>query len=118
MGTFWVADHALRLGTHALGLDGLADPAGLPLFGLVLMAVGLVALPLANGWSRHVERQADDFALRLTGDPPAFIGAMERLGALNLAEAEPHPLKELLFYSHPSVRRRIANASASLRQPS
>ena len=117
LGTFWIADHALRVGTRALGLEGPADPAGLPLFGLVLMAVGLFALPIANGWSRHVERQADDFALRLTGNAPAFIAAMERLGALNLAEAEPHPIKELLFYSHPSIRRRVRRASAFLRQP-
>jgi STE24 endopeptidase len=116
LGTFWIADHALRSGTRALGLEGLADPAGLPLFGLVLMAVGLVALPIANGWSRHVERQADDFALRLTGNAPAFIAAMERLAALNLAEAEPHPIKELLFYSHPSFRRRVRSASAFLHQ--
>ena len=116
LGTFWIADHALRLGTRALGLDGLADPAGLPLFGLALMTVGLFALPIANGWSRHVERQADDFALRLTGNAPAFIAAMERLGALNLAEAEPHPIKELLFYSHPSIRRRVRSASAFLHQ--
>jgi len=116
LGTFWIADHALRAGTRALGLEGLADPAGLPLFGLVLMAVGLFALPIANGWSRHVERQADDFALRLTGNAPAFIAAMERLGALNLAEAEPHPIKELLFYSHPSIRRRVRSASAFLHQ--
>ena len=58
--------------------------------------------------SRHVERQADDFALRLTGNAPAFIAAMERLGALNLAETDPHPLKELLFYSHPSIQRRVS----------
>jgi STE24 endopeptidase len=80
------------------------------------MAVGLFALPIANGWSRHVEWQADDFALRLTGNAPAFIAAMERLGALNLAEAEPHPIKELLFYSHPSIRRRVRSASAFLHQ--
>ena len=116
LGTFWIADHALRSGTRALGLEGLADPAGLPLFGLVLIAVGLFALPIANGWSRHVERQADDFALRLTGNAPAFIAAMEHLGALNLAEAEPHPIKELLFYSHPSIRRRVRSASAFLHQ--
>ena len=116
LGTFWIADHALRLGTRALGLEGLADPAGLPLFGLALIAVGLFALPIANGWSRHVERQADAFALRLTGNAPAFIAAMERLGALNLAEAEPHPIKELLFYSHPSIRRRVRSASAFLHQ--
>ncbi len=82
-----------------LGLEGPADLAGLPLFGLILMALGLVALPLANGWSRHVERQADDFALRTANDPEAFIGAMDRLAELNLAERDPHYVKEFLLYS-------------------
>ena len=114
--TFWIADHALRAGTQALGLAGPADPAGLPLFGLVLMAVGLVALPIANGWSRHVERQADAFALRVTDNAPAFIAAMGRLGALNLAESEPHPVKEFFLYSHPSIGRRVRHARALVRQ--
>jgi STE24 endopeptidase len=114
--TFWIADHALRAGTRALGLEGPADPAGLPLFGLVMMAAGLVALPIANGWSRHVERQADAFALRVTDNAPAFIAAMERLGALNLAEPEPHPVKEFFLYSHPSIGRRVRTARALVRQ--
>jgi STE24 endopeptidase len=115
--TFWIADQWLRAGAAWLGLAGPADIAGLPLFGLVLSGVGLLALPLANGWSRHVERQADDFALRTAANPPAFIGAMERLAALNLAEREPHPLKEFLLYSHPPVGSRIARARAFLHLP-
>ena len=115
--TFWAANQTLDMGSRWLGLDGPADLAGLPLFGLILMAFGLVALPLANGWSRHVERQADDFALRAAGDPEAFIGAMDRLGHLNLAERDPHYVKEFLLYSHPSVGRRIARAQAMIRSP-
>ena len=110
--TFWVADHALRLGTRALGLDGPADVAAMPLFGLVLIAVGLVAVPLGNGWSRRVERQADDFALETIQDSAPFIGAMRRLASLNLAETAPHPIKEFLLYSHPSIERRVARARA------
>lgn len=108
--TFWVADRALRLGAGLLGLDGPGDLAGLPLFGLVLLVVSLAALPAANGWSRHVERQADRFALETIPDPRAFIGAMERLATLNLAERDPHLLEEFLLYSHPSIGRRIAHA--------
>ena len=72
--TFWVADAALRHGGARLGLDGPGDVAGLPLFGLILLVVSLVALPLANGWSRHVERRADRFSLETIADPQAFIG--------------------------------------------
>jgi STE24 endopeptidase len=108
--TFWVADGALRLGARMLGLEGPADIAGLPLFGLVLLVVSLGALPVANGWSRHVERQADRFALETIPDPGAFIGAMARLATLNLAELDPHRLEEFFFYSHPAIGRRIAYA--------
>ena len=108
--TFWLADGVLRIGSTWLGLGGPADPAGLPLFGLILVGLGLAALPLANGYSRWVERRADDFALTVTRNPEAFIGAMERLAELNLAERQPHPVKEFFLFSHPSIERRIARA--------
>ena len=108
--TFWLAGRLMRAGVGLWGLTGPADPAGLPWLALVLLALGALQLPLANGFSRWIERQADDFALSLTGNPAGFIGAMERLGELNLAERKPHRLKELLLYSHPALDRRIARA--------
>jgi STE24 endopeptidase len=108
--TFWVASGALRAGGVWLGLDGPSDIGGLPLFGLVLLAVGLAALPLANGWSRHVEHAADRFALETLPGPGPFISAMERLATLNLAERDPHPVEEFFLYSHPPIGRRIAFA--------
>jgi STE24 endopeptidase len=112
LATFVVADGVLRAGARGLGLDGVADPAGLPWLVFVLSAVALVLVPLGNTFSRMVERQADDFALRNTEDPAAFIGAMENLARVNLAERRPHRLKELLLYSHPAIDRRIARARA------
>ena len=108
--TFWLAARLLDWGVHLWGLAGPADPAGLPWLALVFTLLGAVQLPLSNAFSRRLERQADDFALRLTRDPAAFIGAMERLGELNLAERRPHRLKEFLLYSHPALDRRIARA--------
>ena len=108
--TFWIADRALQWGTGWLGLDGPADIAGLPLFGLILLVVGLAALPVANGWSRRIEWQADRFALETIPDPRAFIGSMERLARLNLAERDPHRIEEFLLHSHPAIARRIAHA--------
>lgn len=117
LATFWTAAQLLGAGTRWLGMTGPDDLAGLPLFGLIVMVTGLIALPLANGCSRHVERQADDFAVRATGNPPAFIAAMERLAALNLAERDPHPWKEFFLYSHPSIGRRVARARMLARSP-
>jgi STE24 endopeptidase len=111
---FWLADRALRAGVGFWGLSGPADPSGLAWLTLIALTLGLVSAPLANGFSRLLERQADDFALALTRDPGGFIGAIERLASLNLAERRPHRLKELVLYSHPALDRRIARARAAL----
>ena len=111
---FWLADRALRAGVDLWAFSGPADPAGLAWLALIALALGLLTAPLANGFSRFIERQADDFALALTRNPGGFIGAMERLASLNLAERRPHRLKELMLYSHPALDRRIARARAAL----
>ena len=69
-------------------------------------------LPLAHALSRAFERKADRFALALTRNPAAFISAMRRLAAQNLAEEQPSVLVQWLFHSHPPVRERIAAAQA------
>lgn len=115
--TAGVAALGLDAGVALLGLAGPADPAGLPWLALVAMALGLVQLPAANGFSRWIERQADDFALATTGNVAAFVGAMERLGSLNLAERRPSRLKEIFLYSHPALDRRIARAEHAPRGP-
>jgi STE24 endopeptidase len=111
--TAWLAALALDGGVGILGLAGPADPAGIPWLALVALVLGLVQMPLANGFSRWIERQADDFALATTGNAPAFVGAMERLAGLNLAERRPSRLKEIVLYSHPALDRRIARAAAA-----
>jgi STE24 endopeptidase len=110
LATFAAVDALLATGARWWGLGGPADPAGLPWFGLIVLVLGLVAMPLGNAFSRWIERQADDFALVTTADPDAFVGAMERLAGMNLAERRPHRLKELMLYSHPAIDRRIARA--------
>lgn len=112
LATFWLADRALTAGVTGLGLAGPADLAGLPLLGLIVLGAGLLAMPLTNGWSRRVERQADDFAVRVLGGAETFVNAMEKLARLNLAERYPHPLEEALLYSHPAFGRRVDRARA------
>jgi STE24 endopeptidase len=103
---------ALRLLWRPLGLLGPSDVAGLP---LLLMAGGawmLLAAPAVNLLSRHHERRADRYALALTGRPAAFVSAVRRLGAQNLAESNPSRLAVWLFHTHPPVEQRIAEAHA------
>jgi len=75
-------------------------------------AVSLLMVPLAHAISRAFERSADRFALDLTRNPQAFISAMRRLGAQNLAEQHPSKIVQWLFYSHPPLEERIATAQA------
>ena len=103
LAAFWVADRARAAGACALGLSGPADISGLPLLGLVAMAVSLIALPVTNAWSRRAKTRADDFALSFTPPPGPFLGAMERLASLNLAQRDRHFLQDLLLHSHPSA---------------
>jgi STE24 endopeptidase len=109
---FYLAAQLLARLAGPADLHGVEDVAGLPLLLLSAGAVSLVMMPVAHAMSRAFERSADDFALALTGNPAAFISAMRRLGAQNLAEDDPSPLVQALFYSHPPIRDRIAAAQA------
>jgi STE24 endopeptidase len=98
----------------ALGLDGKGDVAGLPLLVLAAGAVSIALLPLSNALSRAHERRADRYALDLTRNPTAFIAAMRRLAAQNLAEEEPSLMVRIFFSTHPSTAARIQAARAYL----
>ena len=109
---FYLASQALVVLAGPAGLRGVDDVAGLPLLLLAAGAVSVVMLPVAHAMSRAFERRADRFALDLTHNPGAFISAMRRLGAQNLAEDHPSRVVQWLFYSHPPIRDRIAAAQA------
>jgi len=98
---------ALRQPWLAGGLRSPADVSGMPLLLLVGGAVMLAGTPLMHALSRMNERRADRYALRLTGMSAAFVSAMRRLAAQNLAESHPSSLVRWLFYSHPPVQERI-----------
>ncbi len=106
----YFADTVLAAGSTIAGLEGKADVAGLP---IVVLAGGVVSLalkPVVNALSRAHERRADRYALETTRNSAAFISAMRRLAATNLAEERPSRLVELLFHTHPSATARIEAA--------
>ncbi len=88
----------------------LTDVAAMPFIGLALWLFGLVTMPIANSFSRRVERQADQYALQATGKPDAFISAMTRLANQNLGELNPGPIIEFLLYDHPAIGKRLKHA--------
>src|SRR5258705_12287722 len=109
---FYLADPVLTRFAGSFGLIGEGDIAALPLLLLAAGAVSLALMPLANALSRAHERSADRYALDMTKNVPAFVSAMKRLGAQNLAEEHPSRLVEILFYTHPPISARIDAAQA------
>jgi STE24 endopeptidase len=108
----FIAAQVLKALAGSGPLEGPADVAALPLLLLSLAVYGVITLPAGNAYSRWRESLADRAALASTGLVRPFIGAMQRLASLNLANPTPHPLIEFVFYSHPSIARRIALAEA------
>jgi len=109
---FYLADAVLTRFAMSFGLTGKGDIAALPLLLLAAGAVSLALMPVANAFSRAHERHADRYALEMTRNVPAFVSAMKRLGAQNLAEERPSRLVQVLFYTHPPISARIDAAQA------
>jgi STE24 endopeptidase len=112
LASFWIAHLILRWSVGVFRLDGLADPAGLPVLILVTAVLGLIAMPPGNAYSRWRERKADRYALEATAKPQAFADAMTRLANQNLSDADPERWVVWLLYSHPPIGERVAAAEA------
>lgn len=107
-----------RVGERASVTD-LADSASLPLVGFVFLVAFGGAFPILNTYSRHLEREADRFAISRIRDPITAITAFEKLGRLNVGEYEASPLVEVIFYDHPTLAKRIRFVrDFTLRKPS
>ncbi|MFH0876989.1 MAG: M48 family metallopeptidase [Candidatus Omnitrophota bacterium] len=105
--SFFAAKLILEQSIAFFGFRAVSDIASLPLFLLVLMLIGLILLPLQNGFSRFLERRADLFALKATRAPEVFIAMMERLGKKNFSDFSPSRLVEIFLYDHPPIAKRI-----------
>lgn len=105
--SFYACGVAYQHTISAMGFSTPADLAAIPVLFFFLTLFGLLMMPITNKISRYYEVEADTFALNATGDKTSFITTMERLAEMNLADRAPHPLVESLFYSHPSIQKRI-----------
>jgi len=109
---FWLANLVMNWGVAFFSYQSLTDPATLLYLIVTLTVFGLVTMPLGNTWSRWREVKADEYALRITQNPQAFISAMTRLANQNLADADPPAWVEFLLRSHPSISKRMAMAQS------
>jgi len=90
-----------------LGFDRLCDIASWPLL-LLFFSLGNLALnPLILAFSRHLEHEADRFALELTRDNHADATASVKLQIQNLSVPRPGLMYIVWRASHPPVGERI-----------
>lgn len=90
------------------GFSSITEIAALPLLTLWAMLIGLIQTPIGNMLSRKFEYEADRYTIETTKKPTSFIQTLNKLTEQNLGDKEPHPFVEWFFYSHPSIRKRIA----------
>ena len=91
---------------------GMGEPEAVPLALLGLVVLGLLALPLQNAISRHLEAEADWMALRTTHDPAAATQLFRRFVSTTLDEPSPSTWDYVLLENHPTIAQRIAMAQA------
>jgi STE24 endopeptidase len=89
------------------GFERLSDVASFPLLTLLLSLVSLGVQPLGLAYSRHIEHEADRFAVELTHDPHAGAAAFVKLQQENLSNPRPGLLFTIMRSSHPSIGQRV-----------
>ncbi len=96
-----------RWGDRLGGIRSIADVAALPLLFALGLAANLILSPVGYAFSRHLEREADRFALELTRDNAAAARAFVRLQEANLGYPRPGPVFTAVRATHPSLGDRI-----------
>lgn len=81
--------------------------ASLPTWALAISLVSVLGQPVGLAISRHLEHQADRFALDLTRDNDAVAGAFTKLQLNNLSYPRPDTWVVWLRSSHPPLAERI-----------
>lgn len=111
-GAFAVArllfDGCVRRWGKRWGVQGIADPAGLPLLALIFTTYSFLLTPISNTAVRVTEREADAFGINTAREADGFAKVALKLGVYR--KLDPGPVEEFIFFDHPSGRARIRMA--------
>jgi len=106
--TAWAFDRiVLRRGAQ-LGISGISDPAGLPLFAAVISVWFFLMTPMTNTLVRTQEAEADMFGLNASRQPDGFASVAMQLSEYR--KIHPGKWEEILFFDHPSGWNRVQMA--------
>ncbi len=96
----------------ALGGDGIYFQLGLVSFALLYTPVSMVLGVVMNAWSRKNEYEADAFAAQ-NDNGKTLISGLKKISVKALSNLTPHPVYEAVYYSHPSLLKRIKQIEKS-----
>jgi STE24 endopeptidase len=102
----------LLLALVARRRGGMGEPQAIPVALLALVVLNLLALPLQNAISRHMEAEADWMALRTTHDSKDATALFRRFVPTTLEEPSPSTWDYVWEENHPTIAQRIAMAEA------
>ena len=106
---FYLADRAYPRFARAFGSRAtISDPTGLPVLVFMVSLFLLFAQPVLNGTIRMGENEADQYSLETVNLPDALASALVKTAEYR--NPRPGRLQEVLFYTHPSVERRVRRA--------
>ncbi len=106
--TFYLIAMLYNETLNYFGYHSIHQISALPILVLWGSIIGLILTPFSNFVSRKFEYEADEYAVLITNKKDIFINTLEKLTEQNLGDKEPHPLIEWFFYSHPSIKKRVA----------
>ncbi|TMM31129.1 M48 family metallopeptidase [Polaribacter aestuariivivens] len=94
--------------SEALGVTIPSFHIGLIAFGILYTPISKITEIIMNFISRKFEYQADNFA-KETFDAVPLINSLKKLSKNSLSNLTPHKLYEFVYYSHPTLLKRIEN---------
>jgi STE24 endopeptidase len=106
---FYLTDAMFNIVARRLGCTAsIAEPRGIAVLLVCISFLSLMAQPVTNHVVRLGEIEADQYSYKAVNLPDAMASALVKTAEYR--DPRPHPLQELIFYTHPSVEKRVRAA--------
>jgi STE24 endopeptidase len=106
---FYLANALFSKVSRSIGSASvIADPMGIPVLLLCVSFLALLAQPVINFIVRQGEIEADQYSYQSVNLPDAMATALVKTAEYR--NPRPNAVQEFIFYSHPSVEKRVKAA--------
>ena len=106
---FYLTDAMFNMVARRLGCTAsIAEPRSIAVLLVCISFLSLMAQPITNYVVRLGEIEADQYSYKAVNLPDALASALVKTAEYR--DPRPHPLQELIFYTHPSVEKRVRAA--------